>query len=174
MLPAHESVEAPEPVTLVGVSVQVSPVVGDTVAVKLTAPLNPWRAVTVIADVPAVPALAVTDVGFAAIVKSWTVYETDAECERLELVPVTATMYAPAEPIQARVAVPEPATLVGVRVQVRPVDGDTTVVRLTTPLKPCSAATVIVEVPETPARIVTEVGLAAMVKSCTVYVTVTE
>jgi hypothetical protein len=60
-------------------------------------------------------------------------------------------------------------------VQVRPVDGETTEVRLTTPLKPCRAATVIVEAPETPARTLTEVvGLADIVKSCTVSVTVAE
>jgi len=58
--------------------------------------------------------------------------------------------------------------LVGVRVQVRPVAGDTVAVKLTTPLKPCNAVTVIVEVPEAPARIVTLDGLAAIVKSCTV------
>jgi len=75
------------------------------------------------------------------------VYVKDAECERL---------------------------LVGVRVQVRPVDGDTTEARLATPLKPCRAVTVIVEVPETPARTATEPGLAETVKSCTVSVTVAE
>jgi hypothetical protein len=63
-------------------------------------------------------------------------------------------------------------TLVGVRVQARPVDGETTEVRLTTSLKPCRAVTVIVEVPETPARTVTEVGLAVIVKSWTVSVRV--
>jgi hypothetical protein len=53
-------------------------------------------------------------------------------------------------------------------VQVKPVAGETAAVRLTTPLKPCRPVTVIVEVPEAPARIVTVVGLAAIVKSCTV------
>ena len=65
-------------------------------------------------------------------------------------------------------------TLVGVREQARPVDGEMTEVRLTTPLKPCREATVIVEVPETPARTVAEVGPAETVKSCTVSVTVVE
>jgi hypothetical protein len=69
----HESVEVPEPVTLVGVRVQVKPVAGDTVAVRLTTPLKPWSAVTVIVDVPAVPAITVTLVGLAAMVKSCTV-----------------------------------------------------------------------------------------------------
>ena len=83
-------------------------------------------------------------------------------------------MYAPVEPLHDRVEVPEPVTLVGVRVQGRPIDGNTTAVRLTNPLKPCRAVTVIVVVPETPARTVREVGLAAIVKSCTVSVTVAE
>jgi len=67
--------------------------------------------------------------------------------------------------LQERVEVPEPVTLVGARVQVRPVDGDTTAVKLTTPLKPWSAVTVTVEIPETPARTGTEVGFATTVKS---------
>ena len=59
--------------TLVGDRVQVNPVEGDTVAARLTTPLNPLTAVTVMVDVPAVPAVVVTLVGLAAIVKSWTV-----------------------------------------------------------------------------------------------------
>lgn len=54
------------------------------------------------------------------------------------------------------------------RVQVRPVLGDTVEARDTVPANPLSAVTVIVEVPLTPARKVTLVGLAAIVKSCTV------
>ena len=88
----HESAEVPEPVTLVGVKVQPSPVIGDIVAVRLTTPANPCRAVTVIVEVPAAPALLVTDVGAAAIAKSWIVKVTGAECERLALVPVTVTV----------------------------------------------------------------------------------
>jgi hypothetical protein len=67
--------------------------------------------------------------------------------------------------VQDKVDVPDPVTLVGVRVHVRPVAGDTVVARLTVPLKPLRAVTVTVEVPEAPARIVTVVGLAATVKS---------
>ena len=69
----HDRVEVPEPVPLVGVSVQVRPMVGETVAVMLTTPLKPWRAVIVIVEDPAVPALLATDVGLATKVKSWTV-----------------------------------------------------------------------------------------------------
>jgi len=69
--------------------------------------------------------------------------------------------------------VPEPVRLEGVRIQVRPVLGATVAARVTVPANPLSAVTVIVEVPLTPARTVTPVGFAAIVKSCTVYVTVT-
>ncbi len=61
--------------------------------------------------------------------------------------------------------------LVGVRVQVRPVAGDTELVRETVPVNPLTAVTVMVEVPEAPATTVTAVGLAATVKSRIVTVT---
>ena len=40
------------------------------------------------------------------------------------------------EPIHERVEGPDPLTPVGAKAQLRPVDGDMTAVRLTTPLKP--------------------------------------
>ena len=67
---------------------------------------------------------------------------------------------------------PEPVTLVGLRVAVRP--DDALVVRLTVPVKPLTAVTVTVDVPGAPALIVMLVGLAAMVKSWTVKLTVVE
>jgi hypothetical protein len=45
-------------------------------------------------------------------------------------------------------------------VQLRPLLGETEEVRLTVPVKPLWAPTVIVEVPVAPARTVTAVGLA--------------
>jgi hypothetical protein len=69
----HDSVEVPEPVTLVGVRVHVIPVVGLIVAVRPTTPANPLTAVIVIVDVPAWLTFTLTLVGLAAIVKSWTV-----------------------------------------------------------------------------------------------------
>jgi len=68
----HDSVEVPEPVTPVGVSVHVRPVAGLMLDAMFTIPLKPLRAVTVIVEVPATPALAVTVVGLAEMVKSWT------------------------------------------------------------------------------------------------------
>jgi hypothetical protein len=64
--------------------------------------------------------------------------------------------------------VPDPVTLVGVSVQARPVAGLTFEVSPIRPLKPCWAATVIVDVLACPERTLTVVGAAATVKSCTV------
>jgi hypothetical protein len=70
------------------------------------------------------------------------------------------------------VEVPEPpVTLVGERVHERLVEFVATV-RLTVAEKPWSGATVRVEVPATPTVVLTVVGLAVSVKSCTVTVTV--
>jgi hypothetical protein len=71
-LPLQESVEVPEVprVTLVGLSVQVNPVEGEADDVRVTVPVNPWIEVTVIVEVPVAPALTVTLVGLALIVKS--------------------------------------------------------------------------------------------------------
>jgi len=55
----------PEPVTLGGVRVQVIPVVGLMLDVKLTIPLKPLRAVMVMVEVPATPAFTVIVVGLA-------------------------------------------------------------------------------------------------------------
>jgi hypothetical protein len=86
---------------------------------------------------------------------------------------VTVTVKVPlADGVHDRVEVPEPVTLVGVRVQDRPVAGETAAVRLTTPANPLTAVTVIVEVPAVPTVVVTVVGLAAIVKSWTTKDTV--
>jgi hypothetical protein len=79
------------------------------------------------------------------------------------------TVYVPAEPVQERSDVPEVprVTLVGVRVQDNPVEGDTDDIRLTVPVNPLIDVTVIVEVPEAPAVTATPVGLADTEKSGT-------
>lgn len=66
----QDRVEVPEPVTLVGVRVQVNPVAGLMLEVRPTNPAKPWTAVTVIVEVPADPTLTATLVGLAAIAKS--------------------------------------------------------------------------------------------------------
>jgi len=88
---------------------------------------------------------------------------------------VTVTVYVPeTEVVQFSVDVPEVprVTLVGVRVQLIPVVGDVATVRLTVPVKPPMLATVIVELPDVPTGMESEVGLAVTEKSCTVTVTV--
>jgi hypothetical protein len=71
-MPEHERVDVPEPVTLVGVREQASPVVGLRLDAMFTIPLKPLRAVTVMVEVPATPALTVTVVGLGETVKSCT------------------------------------------------------------------------------------------------------
>jgi len=58
-------------------------------------------------------------------------------------------------------------TLVGARVHVNPVEGDTDDVRLTVPANPLIDVTAIVEVPAVPALTDTLVGLAVTEKSGT-------
>jgi len=52
----------------------------------------------------------------------------------------------------------------GASVQIRPLDGVIVAVRATVPVKPLIRDTVIVEVPATPAVVVTLVGLAEIAK----------
>jgi len=58
---------------LVGERLQVKPAEGEIVAVSATVPVKPLRAETVIVEGPAEPEGTLRVVGFAAIVKSWTV-----------------------------------------------------------------------------------------------------
>jgi hypothetical protein len=72
--PEQDRVEVPLVVvalsaTLVGDSEQVRPVEGETEDVRLTVPVNPPCPVTVIVEVPAAPALMVTEAGLAERVK---------------------------------------------------------------------------------------------------------
>jgi len=71
----QDNVELPEVVTLVGLSVQAV-----LLLARLTVPVNPLSGVIVIVEVPADPALTVTLVGLAVIVKSTAaVYVTVTE-----------------------------------------------------------------------------------------------
>jgi hypothetical protein len=77
------------------------------------------------------------------------------------LEPVTVTMmFGAVVNVHDNVALPEPATLVGVMLQ-----AVLSAVRLTTPLKPFTAVTVMVEVPAVPTLAATVVGLAVTAKS---------
>jgi hypothetical protein len=82
----HDTVAVPEFVTLVGLIAPQVRLAG-TVSVRLTTPVNPFTADTVIVEVAETPALtAAGDV--AEIVKSVTVKVAVVECVRVPLVPV--------------------------------------------------------------------------------------
>jgi len=73
--PVQESVEAPEVVMLVretlgGLSAQVRPVEGETVADKVTVPVKPLTAATVTVEVPGDPTTTEIVAGLALTVKS--------------------------------------------------------------------------------------------------------
>jgi hypothetical protein len=72
------------------------------------------------------------------------------------------------ERVEVALVIAPRAMLVGERVQVRPVEGETVAVSETVPVKPLKPETVIVEVPEEPDETLRVVGFAAMVKSWTV------
>ncbi len=148
--------------TLVGLSVQVSPVEGDDAEVRLTVPVNPLVGAIVIVEVAEDPALAFALVGLAVTLKSWTVTVTVTLWNSTPLVPVTVTVYIPALPEQVRVDDCEAPrmTLVGLSVQEAPVLGETEVVSETVPENPFNGATVIVDVALAPAGALTTVGLA--------------
>ena len=68
------------------------PDVGETVAERLTVPVNPFRLVTVIRLVPDVPRGRLRDDGLIEIGKSDTMTRIETECASDPLVPVTATV----------------------------------------------------------------------------------
>jgi hypothetical protein len=106
------------------------------------------------------------------VVTDWTVTVSAREWESEPVVPVTVTVKIPAEdPDTVRVEVPEPATLVGLKMAVR-LASEVVADNATVPENPLRPVTVIVEVPELPAAKAIVVGLAAIVKSETMTVTV--
>jgi len=162
----QDSVELPDPVTLVGDTLQEAVVL----VARATTPAKPFRPVTVTLEVPAALTFTLTLNGLAAIVKSWTTKVTVTERDSEPLVPVTPTWTVEtATKVQDSVAPPEPVTLVGATEQ-----EVLLVVRPTTPPKPLRPVTVIAEVPAALTLTLTLVGLAVTVKSWTTYVTVTE
>jgi hypothetical protein len=165
----QDSVAVPDPVTMDGViAPHVSP--DGTVSVRVTVPVNPLIPVTVMVDIAVWPtSTAAGEV--AAIVKSaagFTVKVTVAECTSEPLVAVTVTAKVPVDVrVQESVEVPEPVMVVGDRVQAA-----LFAARVAVPANPLIAVSVIVEVPAVFTVTVTLVGLAVMVKSWTMKVTV--
>ncbi len=171
------SVEVPEVprVTLVKLNVDEQPA-GAPVAANETTPVKPLTAATVIVEVADEPPTKVSDIGLAFTVKSVTVTATGTEWDSVPLAPVTMTLKAaPLEQPTVSVDVPEVprVTLVGLRLALHPV-GAPVAVRLTIPVNPLTAVTVIVEEAEDPATKLMDAGLAVTVKSVAVTETVAD
>lgn len=135
---------------------------------RVRVPENALIDASVIVEVPGVPALTITLVGLAVTEKSGTatLYVTVALCDRVPLMPVTVTVKLPlVDAVQESVEPPEPVTLGGAIVQLMPIAGLLREVMLTTPVKPLTAATVIVDAPDWLTLTGTLVGLANIVKS---------
>jgi hypothetical protein len=90
----HESVLVPvlPNVTLVGDRAQLKPVLGETLAVSVTVPVNPWIFVTNTVEIPDAPAFTMTLAGLTVTEKSWTTTATFAEWDSNPEVPVTVTV----------------------------------------------------------------------------------
>ncbi len=166
---ATVSVEVPEvpSVTLVGLSVAVQPA-GAPVAVREIVPVNPLTAAKVMVNAAEEPATKVSDAGLAVMVKSVTVTATVAEWDSAPLIPVmVTTKFGTAlEQLTVKVDVPDTpsVTLAALNVAVQPA-GVPVAARVTVPMKPLTAATVIVEAAEAPALKLIAVGPAVTVKS---------
>ena len=90
MVELQDTVAVPEFVRLVGVIAPQVKLAG-TVSVRLTVPVNPLSAVTVIVEVAEVPTVtAAGDV--AEMLKSLTVKVAVVECDNVPLVPVMVTV----------------------------------------------------------------------------------
>ena len=161
-------VEVPEPpVMLVGDIVQ-ERFVELVITTSVTVPANPLTGEIVTVEPAEAFTRTLTLVGFALTVKSWTVKETVAVCERLPLVPVTVTVTLPVEvKVHERVEEPDPETDVGNNVQAVLSED-----KLTVPLNPPSAVMATADVPAWLTSTVTLVGLAETVKSVTCTLTV--
>jgi hypothetical protein len=157
----QESVELPDPVTLVGERPHEIPVVGLELAERPTVPVKPFKAVTVMLEVPVTPTFGLRLVGLAIVVKSVTVTMTVVEWESDPLDPLTMTVYVEAGPEQESSELwADPRVMLdGLSVHARPL-GATDAVSATAPVNPFSGATVIEEAAMAPASTLTVVGLA--------------
>ncbi len=143
---------------------------------------NPLRLDKAMVDAPEEPAVNPKDEGFAEMVKSGevgvvTVTVTSTECDREPLVPVTVTLYVPAElelTVSTDVADPPELrlTLLGLREAERP-EGDEEAVRDTDPEKLLRLVRMMSEVAEEPVCTEMLAGLAETLKSLA-ELTVTE
>jgi hypothetical protein len=178
-------VDVPVPVMDVGVKDAVTPE-GKLLTDKATAEVKPPETVLVTVVVLELLLVTVTVVGEAlreklAPAPAVTVSETVVEITRLPLVPDTVMGYVPVGAVEAtvrvRVEVPLPGAAMGLGLKpaVTPV-GKPEADNVIAPLKPFTAAVVMVDIPALPWTTETEVGEAETVKvgAVTTNVTVVE
>src|SRR2546425_9153156 len=142
--PEQDSVEYPDAVKMVTLSVHERPVLGETVSLAVTVPKNVTSYVTVMVEVPVVPGSTATLVGLLVTVNAVpTTNLTDAECDNPPPVLVTVTLNVPtgAESEHERtefreVVVVLNAKLAGLRTHVSPMEGATVSVNVIVPVKP--------------------------------------
>lgn len=140
-------------------------VVGAPVVVRSTVPEKLPVGVTVITELPAVPATVVIEIGFAVRVMpagGVTMTGTPTVLIKVPLVPWTVTV---------KLLVPEQVTdrrLVAERVTVQPVGAVEIMAVVTVPVKPLMRVTPIWEVPAVLVVVVIEEGVAVKAKSWTV------
>jgi len=142
--PEQDNVEFPDAVKVVTLRAQERPVLGETVSLNVTVPMNVGEYVTEIVVVPVEPTRTATLEGFAVTVNAVpTVYLTEVDRASPLPVPVIVTLKVPdrAESEQVRVEVREVvvvlnAKLAGFRTQERPAEGETVLVKATVPVKP--------------------------------------
>ena len=168
-------VEDPAPVTEVGLNEHVVPD-GQPVTLRPTVPVNPLMAAIDTVELPDEPRVIVKDVGLREIEKSGTAAGLTVSATAVEWtgappgpVPVTVSVIGPPVGVLLVVATvkvedPAPVTEVGLNEHVVP-DGQPVTLRPTVPVNPLIAAIDIVEVPDEPGVIVSDVGLLEIEKS---------
>jgi len=142
--PEQDNVEFPDAVKVVTLRAQERPVLGETVSLNVTVPMNVGEYVTDIVVVPVEPTRTATLEGFAVTVNAVpTVYLTEVDRASPLPVPVIVTLKVPdrAESEQDRVEVREVvvvlnAKLAGFKTHERPTEGETVSVKATVPVKP--------------------------------------
>jgi hypothetical protein len=171
--------DLPDPVnvTLFGTREQDRPAIVELV--RLIVPLFPFRDTVVIVELAVEPGLATTVPGVATSLKSgigstWTVTTTKWTSE--PTVPVTLTWKSPiVAPEIVALELPGAVTLFeGLKVTVRLGSNWAVVARTTVPVNPCSTLTLISVTAELDPAKLTVDGLAVMIKSWTVNVTIAE
>jgi len=151
----------------VGRAVPANPVRGlTTTDARLIEPEKPFKLAIVTVVEPVEPSETVISDCDTMMEKSTTSTVTTMLCEIKPLLPVTVTVEVPAvDALQDSTEVPNPGRLLCDRAHVKPLVEATVSERPTVPVNPFIAVTVIVEVAVALTRAVTDIEVAAILKS---------